>query len=241
MRRPATLVLAAAVLSIGAIGSASGADLRPAPPPYKAPPAPLPPPVFNWTGFYVGVNLGGSWANQDVSFVDHATGAVLTESFDLHGVIGGAQIGYNWQSYGPWVFGLEADIQGSHQREHASLFVPGVGTGTFEDTLDWFGTVRGRVGYAMGYGGRWMPYITGGLAYGDNNISFPGVGETKTQVGWTVGAGLEWAFWDRWSAKLEYLYMDLGEGPTVAVTPAFTITTDHLTDNIARVGVNYRF
>jgi opacity protein-like surface antigen len=64
---------------------------------------------------------------------------------------------------------------------------------------------------------------------------------TKTYAGWTLGAGVEWAFWDRWSAKAEYLYIDFGNGPTVALTPAFTLTTNHLTDNIGRVGVNYRF
>lgn len=217
--------------------SAFAADLSPAPM-YAAPS------LAPWTGFYVGANAGGGIGNAVSDFsVAGTTFASVDNS--LTGAVAGGQLGYNWQT-GPMVLGLEADIQFSSAKGTLSApCVPGLCgvalTANYSQEISWFGTVRGRVGYAMGYGGRWMPYITGGLAYGDNNISFPGVGETKTQVGWTVGAGLEWAFWDRWSAKLEYLYMDLGEGPTVAVTPAFTITTDHLTDNIARVGVNYRF
>jgi len=179
-------------------------------------------------------------------------------------VIGGGQIGYNWQGMGSlWVFGLEADIQGSGQKASGSyalpsVFVPGVGTFpptaiNYEDKLEWFGTVRGRIGYAAGDQGRWLPYITGGLAYGDGNINGSGsdaapflaipvaFNQTTTYVGWTLGAGLEWAFADKWSAKLEYLYIDFGNGPTIPLTAATAITSGRMTDNIARVGVNYHF
>ena len=244
--------VAAVVSAMWMVGAASAADL-PARMVTKAPPPP--PPMYNWTGFYLGLNVGGSWGRQDVSLV--TAGGALTNSNNVNGVIGGAQIGYNWQGpNSPWVFGLEADIQGSGQRATGSFFIPGGGvllvipptSVAYEDKLDWFGTARGRIGYAMG-DGRFLPYITGGLAYGENkvsgNASLLGVpttfSATKTNVGWTVGAGVEWAFWDRWSAKAEYLYIDLGNGPTIALSPVFTLTTNHLTDNIGRVGVNMRF
>jgi outer membrane immunogenic protein len=163
----------------------------------------------------------------------------------------------------PWVLGLEADIQGAGQRGSGAFATPaGLPGGvppvpgaaiSFEDKLEWFGTVRGRVGYALG-DGRWLPYVTGGLAYGGGNINGtgtigtgPGVATAvafsndSTYVGWTIGAGLEYAFADKWSAKLEYLYMDLGNGPTVSLSPSNTISTGRMTDNIGRVGVNYHF
>ena len=241
--------VAALVSAMWMIGAASAADL-PARMYTKAPPPPSP--MFNWTGFYVGVNVGGSWGHQDVSLVGLATGGN-----SVNGVIGGGQIGYNWQGpNSPWVFGIEADIQGSGQRATGAFFLPaGVGALpipatniAYEDRLDWFGTVRGRIGWAMG-DGRFLPYITGGYAYGEGNLNGTATsGATtvafntnKTYSGWTLGAGIEWAFWQRWSAKAEYLYVDFGNGPTVALAPGFVLTTNHLTDNIGRVGVNYRF
>jgi outer membrane immunogenic protein len=244
IRRSCITALFATACSMGA---ASAADI-PAPI-YRAP---APPPYFNWSGFYAGVNIGGSFGHQRTSLTD-ATGTTLfSNSRDLDGVIGGGQIGWNWQGSGsPWVFGLEADIQGSGQNSRNSFapLLPG-GTGaSYEDKLEWFGTVRGRVGYAMGDQGRWLPYITGGLAYGQGNINgsatsaLGGVAfdSTNTYVGWTVGAGVEWAFWQRWSAKFEYLYMDLGHGPTIALATGGNVTTGRMTDNIVRGGVNLRF
>src|SRR5690349_7400044 len=251
-------VLAAVLANLATLGIASAADLRPI---TKAPPiAPLPV-AFNWTGFYIGVNVGGSWGHQDVTFDSPA--AIITNRDHINGVIGGGQIGYNWQGPGsPWVFGIEADIQGSGQKKSnsfdtpntlfcgiACFVVPGNSI-AYEDKLEWFGTVRGRIVYAIGDRGTWLPYITGGLAYGETKIDGSGTlagGTTvafslsDTRVGWTVGAGIEWAFADRWSAKLEYLFMDLGSDPSIALSPTTTITTGRMTDSIARVGVNLRF
>ncbi len=240
--------VAGVVSAMWMIGAASAADL-PARMYTKAPPAP--PPMFNWTGFYVGVNVGGSWGRQDVSLI--TAGGTLTNSNDVNGVIGGGQIGYNWQApNSPWVFGLEADIQGSGQRATGSFLIPAAAapgtTVAYEDRLDWFGTVRGRIGWAMGDQGRFMPYITGGFAYGEGNLngnaSVTGVpvafSASHTYTGWTVGAGLEWAIWDRWSVKAEYLFVDFGDGPSIALTPAATLTAGRLTDNIGRIGVNLR-
>ena len=115
------------------------------------------------------------------------------------------------------------------------------------DALNWFGTVRGRLGWAMD---RWLPYVTGGWAYGEGTVS----GVTTTTIpssntfsasqfysGWTVGGGLEWAFLDHWTARVEYLYIDFGNGPTVAASAKLSIAGGVLTDNIVRGGVNYKF
>jgi outer membrane immunogenic protein len=240
-------------------GIASAADL-----PVKAPP---PAPVYyNWTGFYLGVNLGGSWGHQCadvfINGTDQGSACVHPD-----GVIGGGQIGYNWQ-FAPWfgwgngtVLGIEADFQGSDQRtdHNFGVLLPAVVTtsGTFTDRLEWFGTVRGRVGIAYD---RFLPYFTGGWAYG--NRTFDGTVSTtvpavatasfsnsNTLSGWTVGGGFEWAFWRNWTAKFEYLYIDFGNNGSNLNGAVFTgpagntvsFTTGHFTDNIARAGVNYKF
>jgi outer membrane immunogenic protein len=185
------------------------------------------------------------------------------------GIIGGGQIGYNWQN-GAWVFGVEADFQGSGQKdsntfsEPFTYVVPGnfvaviLGTGTVaishEEKLDWFGTVRGRIGYAV------VPdvllYATGGLAYGHVTSSVTGtitttssvsatISEADTKTGWTVGAGIEGAIPNlrNWTWKLEYLYIDLGTvnyAYNSPITGSVTASND-ITDNIVRAGINYRF
>jgi len=242
---------------VWAFGAASAADL-PASMVTKAPPAP---PRPSWTGFYSGVNVGGSWGHQRSSLDDAMTDArLLSNPLGLNGVIGGAQIGYNWQPINrPWVFGVEADIQGSGQRADGSFFVggvtaPGVVTApgdsiTYQDKLDWFGTLRGRVGWSMGGQGRILPYVTGGLAYGQGTISGGGTAggvpvafdNTRTYAGWTLGGGLEWAFWNSWSAKVEYLYADFGRGPVIPLTPTLNLSTGRMTDHIGRLGVNYHW
>ena len=240
----------------------------------KAPP-PLPV-YYNWTGFYLGPNLGGSWGHQTADIYEDGV-SVFSASTDPRGVIGGGQIGYNWQ-FAPWfgwgtgtVLGVEADIQGSDEKETQdfSFLAPGVVPGGFsldgnvEDKLQWFGTVRGRIGIAFD---RVLPYFTGGWAYGNRKLDgtvtattaagvpIPG---TTTPVsvssnltdGWTVGGGVEWAFWEHWTAKFEYLYIDFGNGNNnnlrnfVVEAPTGTVglSTNHFTDNVARVGVNYKF
>jgi outer membrane immunogenic protein len=239
--------------------------------PVKAPPAPV---YYNWTGFYLGVNLGGSWGRQSGELFDESGRDIFGFSDHPDGVIGGGQIGYNWQ-FAPWfgwgngtVLGIEADIQGSSERTRDDFSVLD-GTDTFtgfaDDKLEWFGTVRGRVGIAFD---RVLPYVTGGWAVGDRKLDgplfgpaglFPATanfpaGETffssrsDMNEGWTVGGGVEWAFWDHWTAKFEYLYIDFGNrnnntafGPIAPPISPFTLTTDHFIENIARAGVNYKF
>ena len=206
-------------------------------------------------------------------------GFVGSERAHLNGVIGGGQIGYNWQFSPNWVVGLEADIQASGEKgskgfgNSFSLTTPITGypvIGTtltdYEAKISWFGTVRGRIGYAWD---RVMVYATGGLAYGevklDGTRTVSGtigtaplnapfsiahaIGHSRTNTGWTAGAGAEVALVGNWTGKFEYLYMDLGSLDDLDVTQAVissvsggqTVTHTKYTDNIFRVGVNYKF
>jgi outer membrane immunogenic protein len=231
--------------------------------PLKVPQTPAVAAPYNWAGFYAGVNVGYSWGHQDNSMgvsttvlvngtPVSTTSTVLENSDHLNGIIGGGQIGYNWQ-INHWVFGFEADFQGSGQRTDGVFNFPGIlitvaggppvttpGLSVnYTDKLDWFGTVRGRVGLAFD---RWLPYVTGGWAFGngETSVSISGAAATfsasKGYSGWTIGGGVEWAFRDNWRAKLEYLYIDFGDGPT-----GTAIVSNKLTDNIVRIGLNYKF
>ena len=169
------LLFAGAMLaSFAAIQSASAADLA-----LKAPPPP-PAPVYSWTGWYVGVNLGGSFGKAaDTSTYGAGPTPFSSTSSRLDGVIGGGQIGYNWQVNSNWLLGLEADIQGSSERGTATstagvagfcgviALFPCTTAGTLVDQekLPWFGTVRGRIGVLASP--TWLFYATGGLAYGE--------------------------------------------------------------------------
>jgi outer membrane immunogenic protein len=199
-------ILAMAV-AMTAAGTAGAADLPRGPAPYYAPT----PNVYNWTGAYVGLNLGYEW------------GKVTNSGIDPSGVAGGGQIGYNWQS-GQFVFGAEADIQASAADD---TFAP------YKFSNPWFGTLRGRAGFAIN---NMLLYGTFGLAYGDLKAEFGGLDESKTLVGWTGGLGMEVGFAPNWSAKVEYLYMDLGSR-----TYTLTGTDNGLQASYLRLGVNYHF
>ena len=255
------IVLATALLALGS-ASALAADLG-ARMPMKAP---MMAPVSTWQGLYLGGNVGYGWGNSGMDF----TGLPDTVTFNLapttldtkpKGVIGGAQIGYNWQM-GALVTGFEADIQGSGIKGSAALspFLAADGTvnaGTALSTsekLSWFGTVRGRFGVTITPD--LLLYATGGLAYGQVDDSanahfsvpadFPAsINSTKT--GWTAGAGAEWMFAHNWSAKAGYLYVDLGNASAVGNPTDATLTPDQIRytwktkENIVRAGVNYHF
>ncbi|MGH6683604.1 MAG: outer membrane protein [Pseudolabrys sp.] len=228
MRRLGFALLA----STAFVGVAAAADLPRAAPVYKAPAMIVAPP-YNWTGFYVGGNIGYGWGSQDASL----DGFGSLGGANVDGIIGGGQIGYNWQM-NQLVLGLETDFQGSDQKGDGGV----AGTATYTNKLDWFGTLRGRVGYAFD---RWLPYVTGGWAYGHGNLSGTsgGVGFSGSNdySGWTLGGGLEYAFLNNWSAKLEYLYIDFGDGPSATVVPGTNVSAGKLTDNVVRLGVNYKF
>ena len=188
--------------------------------------------------FYVGGNAGWGWANTSGTF----STAAGTGSFSGTGnaFLGGAQAGYNWQT-GPFVIGAEVDFQGTA----ASGSVNGAAGPAITSTAKtpWFGTLRGRVGYAAD---RILLYATGGGVYGDTSLSgtVPGVGSfsnSTTFWTWTAGAGVEWAFYGCWSAKLEYLYVG-SPSKFPAVPTVTTVALDNSSNtNIVRAGINYHF
>ena len=244
-------ILLATVGTIAALtgGSAMAADLAAPPAPYKAP---LPVAVYSWTGPYWGVNVGYSWGRLKNEWTVAGFGAgTASESQDVNGVIGGFQSGINWQ-VGWWLFGMEADLQGSGQKGDTTycLVDCALASVAAEHKLTWFGTARSRIGVLPTE--TILLYATYGIAYGQvqSNYAFSaggvafGSAELKdTRAGWTVGAGIEGAFGGGWSAKLEYLYVDLGtRSETITLNGVTTASWDHhFTDNIVRLGLNYRW
>jgi len=193
----------------------------------KAPP-PMVAPYYNWTGFYVGINGGGAWGTSTWD---------STGGFDLSGGMIGGTIGYNWQT-GPWVLGAEGDLDWASVK--GSTAAIGCTTANCSTENTWLGTVRGRVGYAFD---RFMPYITGGVAFGGVNANqAPFTGGSSTQVGWAVGAGLEFAVINNITAKVEYLHYDLGSF-TCGLNCGNGIINDQVSfsADAIRGGVNIRF
>jgi outer membrane immunogenic protein len=285
MRNSLISIFAGTGLSLAASGFAVAADMV-----VKAPPPP-PAPVFSWTGFYVGGNIGYSWGNASGDLNDPAIdifsglGSLPTsfsESLRPKGVIGGGQFGYNYQVNPTWVVGLEADLQASdeHARSSQSASTSGVFTGpgitgltssnvatTFEGRISWLATVRARAGVLITP--TTLLFGTGGIAFGGLNVSgsgaanisltacIVGIGciptgnasgafafsQSTTKTGWTLGGGVEGALAGNWTWKAEYLYLYLGsESGSVADNfGGIANWSAKFTDNIVRVGLNYKF
>ncbi len=201
-------VLLAAAVAAGAAGTALAADL-PAQPYYTAP-APLS--ASSWAGPYLGATIGYEW------------GTVSNNPTRPAGVAGGIEGGYNWQ-FGQFVAGIEADINASAAED---TFAP------WQFSNPWFGTLRGRAGVAFG---NTLVFGTAGLAIGGLTVDSPGnLSQSRTSAGWTAGAGVEVGFAPRWSAKAEWLYLDLSDRSF-----SVTGTTNGLAANLLRLGVNYHF
>ena len=208
------------------IGAAAAADIsRP------LPPRPMPQPIYNyaynWTGLYAGINGGFSWGTSSWNG--------LPASFDVNGGMFGGQIGYNWQ-FGMWVVGVEGDADWTHIRGNTTAFCPGIGPCATKN--DFLTTGRGRIGYAMD---RWLPYFTGGFAAGNiraTNPTFAGIDQTNG--GWTIGGGLEGAMVGNWTARAEYLYVNLGSAGC-SINCGLPANNVSFTTNIFRGGLNYRF
>jgi outer membrane immunogenic protein len=182
-------------------------------------------PVFTWTGFYAGVNAGYGWnTNDDDVVINGATYEVDDEG----GFVGGGQIGYNYQ-IGSFVLGLETDIQYADIGGDTSI--PGLDSDDDDD--NWFGTVRARAGYAFD---RALVYATGGLAYGKISNGFSNSDDTS--VGWTLGAGVEYAFTDNLTAKVEGLYVNLEQDDDDL---SVTAGSDETEFSVIRAGLNYKF
>jgi outer membrane immunogenic protein len=231
-----------------------------------------PVPYYSWSGFYLGGNIGYGVgidrAQSNLAIFTATESSAGTTAVTPAGAIGGVQLGYNWQGGPNWLAGFEADFQGSAQKATSCIlgcsFIPGFTTQllTVTQNLDYFGTVRGRFGF-VDRGN--LFYVTGGAAYGhvnqttglvvsQNNAALSAAASTaETKLGWVVGAGMESSLGGNWTARVEYLYMDLGNTATAvtATAPTGLIAgvpipislgaSSSLHDNIVRAGLNYRF
>jgi outer membrane immunogenic protein len=185
-------------------------------------------PYYNWTGFYLGINGGGGWGSSSWD---------STGSFDVSGGMIGGTVGYNWQM-GAWVLGLEGDIDWASIK--GSTNAPGCFLAGCSTENTWVGTARGRVGYAFD---RFMPYVTGGAAFGGVDANHaPFTGQSSTQVGWAAGAGVEFAVVNNVTAKVEYLHYDLGSF-TCGLNCGNGVVNDTVSfsADVIRGGVNLRF
>lgn len=233
--------------------------------PAKAPPMMAVVPVFTWTGFYIGANVGYGWGDAsgyDPYLPDNYlySGLVTSGSGDPDGWFGGFQAGYNYQFYNNVVLGVEADVQFADMKDTYTFGYTvtddtdiagddadfGV-FGQYTTKIDAFGTIRARLGYAMD---RFLPYITGGLAWANVKVS----GETvvadtneidawsgsfkDTYWGWAIGGGVEYAFTDNWTMKAEYIYSDLG---STSFSGLFDSNDLDFSIQTLKVGVNYKF
>jgi outer membrane immunogenic protein len=207
------LVVGAVTLTAAGLGAApvAAADLPYAPRAAYTVNQPLN--AFSWAGPYLGGNLGYEW------------GSVSNNPTKPSGFQGGVQAGYNWQpGGGPWVFGIEGDIQATGADD---TFAP------WKFSNPWFGTLRGRAGYALN---NILFFGTGGLAFGELRGETFGLAESHTTAGWTLGFGSEVGLDSHWSAKIEYLYIDLSES-------RFGITgmSNGYRSSVVRAGINYHF
>jgi len=273
------LVIGIAGAACIAIAPANAADLGPRRPVYKAPPpAMVPAPAFSWTGCYIGGNIGYGWGRDEVSIPNIAETAgvppeqvagltVPSVTGDTKGVVGGGQAGCNYQFAPNWVIGIEGDGEAADIKGDVSESVPFANplppfgvvaiTGTAHAQTDWIASVTGRLGWAWD---RVLLYAKGGAAWaGDKySVNIPIFGEnlstSETRLGWTIGGGVEWAFWNNWSAKVEYDFYDFGTrdislsgtftgGPTTFNPGPITVSGINIKETISTVkfGINYRF
>ena len=193
---------------IGAVTKAQAADIYGSRGPYTVQ---QPLNVYSWAGPYVGVNLGYAWGD--------ITHSIASPS----GAAGGLQGGYNWQ-FGQWVVGIEGDIQASGASDTFAAW---------KFSNPWFGTLRGRGGFALN---NILIYGTGGLAFGSVRAEVLNLNESHSVAGWTLGAGAEIGITQNWSAKAEYLYVNLNNSQF-----ALTGLPNGYQFSVVRLGVNYRF
>lgn len=226
----------AVVCTVMSAISAHASDLpaRSTQPLYYKAPSELP---FSWTGFYAGINGGYAWGQSNWS--DPAVGA-SSGNFNTSGGLVGGQLGYNWQT-GSFVLGIETDADWMSVKG-STAGVGGVcaadGGGQCQTQQSWVGTTRARAGYAFG---RWLPYVTGGVAYGNIQAVQPTGTTTNTNVGWAAGGGLEYGIDRNWSAKLEYLHIDLGTANFMGAASGTSTLAVPVTNELVRVGVNYHW
>jgi outer membrane immunogenic protein len=230
------LLVGVSAFAMAAVSSAYAADL----PVYTKAPRAVP---YNWTGFYIGFEGGAGIADAELT-----RGSFSSQTFQPNGGFVGGTIGYNWQLPSNWVLGLEgdaawADIGGSWPGDVTSTQCSGLNP-RCQAKLQQFDTVRGRVGYAFGYV---MPYVTGGLAVGELHAQEGDVAPngpfgsgTKTEAGWTMGAGVEAGVLPHWTVKMEGLFADFGN-KQIFTNSAGTPENLNFHTAIYKLGVNYKF
>jgi outer membrane immunogenic protein len=234
--------------------AANAADVTARPAPYAPPP-----PVYapQWTGFYLGGNIGGAWANRDVT--DTFLGVNFNNGNNNGVFIGGGQLGFNWQ-LSNFVLGFEADFDGAANNNNAgTVFIPTVGTIQVTSNNRWITTLAARFGVTNGWFGgtnhNWLFYGKAGGGWVGNddftitNLTTGGsitASNDNTNSGWLVGAGIEWNFAPNWSAKVEYNYLGLDDR-TFIVPAGFpflagdTFTQSNRNIQMVKVGINYLF
>jgi outer membrane immunogenic protein len=243
-------ILLASVGAIAIAGSAYAADL-----PYRGPPPVYlpPPPIFTWTGIYVGGQIGYAWARNNGSINNPAPGIAglpptifIPFTLDLRGVIGGAHLGYNLQ-INQWVVGIEGSVDGTslNKQQLVGAFPPFF-QGLLQTRMDVQGSVRGRVGIAFD---RALIYATGGAAFTNlknsyNTLPLGGLDSiSSTRTGWTVGGGLDYAITNNWSIGAEYRYSDFGSRNDFSAIALFpnSFVRHHLTEHQVQGRFSYKF
>jgi outer membrane immunogenic protein len=237
-------------------GSALAADM-PARMPVKA--LMKAPAIFSWTGCYIGAHAGYGWGRKDftdpLGFSFQPVGATVENN--TRGFLGGGQLGCNYQFAQNWVAGVEGDVSWADIKADTTIIDPFFAFKNFTETFDiktnWLATGTGRLGYAWDH---WLLYAKGGVAWAHDkyDLKFPpfvpgspatDFAATETRFGWTIGGGLEWAFQDNWSAKVEFDYFDFGTRTVNLIDPTpagGTIPADiKQRIEVVKFGINYRF
>jgi outer membrane immunogenic protein len=232
------IIAAVAITAIAGVGAASAADL-----PLKAPPK-AQEAIYNWTGFYIGAQVGGAWSNYRF---DNVNLTAESSGQNASSVTGGGHLGYNWQ-YNTVVFGVEAEFSGTNLRgSTVSVVNPVV---TYNDKVDWYGTVVGRLGVALN---RTLLYATGGVAFADirtsglngPNGTIDSFSNTANRVGWAAGVGAEYQITPNCIAGLDYKHLQFDKynssGITNTLVLAYTLTgiRDQIDQVTARI--SYKF
>jgi outer membrane autotransporter protein len=216
---------------------ADAADLRVRP--YGKAPAPPAPMIYNWTGFYVGANFGGAFTREDVAT------PLGTFSTDPSGVLGGVQIGYNYQLSPNWLLGIEGEFDWTSAQGTTNFASPITAFSSSSDH-NWYGTLNGRLGYVQG---AWLYYVKGGGAWMNADYRLvvnSGLGGAASispnRNGWTIGAGAEYMLSPQWSAKLEYSYLDFGRNTYgFAIPGGGAGLTFNTQVHEVKVGANYHW
>ncbi len=223
--------------AVAVVAAAVAADL----PPREAPLPYAPPPVFSWTGLYLGAQIGYAWGTDAFTATRPASGVFASNSFTPNGVIGGAHVGYNLQ-LGQYVAGVEGDVDGTGYSKSLNA-----GFATITTKIPVQGSIRLRLGVGLD---RALLYVTGGAAFAGFDTTyatfagFDTIGTTRT--GWTIGGGIEYALNTNWSIRAEYRYADYGSFnayPSNALGPIQgpgTFVRHHETQSAIRGGVTYK-